>query len=457
MMPHKQPYCVGAPRPGKLLRRFYEPLILLWLLKPVQTPTETFPEKPQHSTSFFPLWKRFLDSLSWFCDPLPAGYTVSSVAAQDRPKGNCFWLASPHSYSLERLKQVLCVLETVSEKSDAEQKAITDDLTMDAIKFGRKRVETYCEKLAYEAREVMKLAQFSLAPPTQAQGRSPTDHTPSKDLLDAIQDISNTGKDPEVACKKACAFAHSLELKRLVDDSVNIDNFSRWGEIQRLISRLTTWHVAMRHVVSFAAKFPELLMDHTCESIRLPEPITLPKSDSKSNLRSALGRMLPKPEGEQITRTYDDLLNFKGYDLENDFAERIGSQKMLLKVHAEVYLMEHFYLNHFEFVYDYKYIGCSKPSCYCCHHYMRNHPGHFVVRKSHGTLWMPWSPPLLSRIEEDPIRKHNLSVMNRVVQHIREDVFDSIETQVTRRRRLADSDSNTVTDLGADDGVSLYG
>ena len=71
------------------------------------------------------------------------------------------------------------------------------------------------------------------------------------------------------------------------------------------------------------------------------------------------------------------------------------------KVHAETLMVEHFYFNQLHFFGNDRYIGCSKPSCYCCDLYLRNHPGNFEARPSHGNVWVKWCLPFEADEEDD--------------------------------------------------------
>ncbi|PMD30803.1 hypothetical protein L207DRAFT_612083 [Hyaloscypha variabilis F] len=56
------------------------------------------------------------------------------------------------------------------------------------------------------------------------------------------------------------------------------------------------------------------------------------------------------------------------------------------RVHAELILLDLFWSQNLEFVENDKYIGCSKPACYCCYHYITVHPGRFVPPACHNNL-----------------------------------------------------------------------
>jgi hypothetical protein len=62
-------------------------------------------------------------------------------------------------------------------------------------------------------------------------------------------------------------------------------------------------------------------------------------------------------------------------------------------VHAELLLVDTFYWRQFEFFDDDPYIGCSKPACFGCFHYILSHPFNFSLPACHNKLYLTWRPP----------------------------------------------------------------
>lgn len=197
--------------------------------------------------------------------------------------------------------------------------------------------------------------------------------------------------------------------------------------------------------MDFARQHHELLENHTCEFLALPSPLNLPEADLQTNLRSALKRMLPANEQSRAKDLYESLTNLRVLDIEESFVKAYSDASVSLPVHAELFLMEHFHAKRLRFVAGDKYIGCSKPSCYCCSLYMRYHPGNFVVRRSHGNIWPRWSPPLSYQLDSAEKFKLNLDVMNQVIAHLRRDVIEEIENRAEKRRWPPDSTSDFPT------------
>ena len=142
---------------------------------------------------------------------------------------------------------------------------------------------------------------------------------------------------------------------------------------------------------------------------------------------------------DRATEIYNRLTELRDFDIEDAFVGNYSNDKTKTIVHAEVFLMEHFYFNDLHFVGRERYIGCSKRSCYCCSLYTRYHPGNFVMQPAHNNAYVTWCPPLLSRLDEERERKHNLNIMNQMNAHIRRDVMQEIESRALRREKGPDS------------------
>ena len=157
--------------------------------------------------------------------------------------------------------------------------------------------------------------------------------------------------------------------------------------------------------------------------------------------------MLPAGSGDRVQELYEQIVGFRGLDFEHKFRELYSNQDTRLMAHAETFLLEHFYFQRLPYVWRDKYIGCSKPSCYCCHLYQRFHPDNPVLRPAHGTAWHRWAAPII--IDRDMDRqkwRHHLAIVNKMNEHIRRDVLAEIRNRMPRRERVCDSTSKVTSD-----------
>lgn len=198
-------------------------------------------------------------------------------------------------------------------------------------------------------------------------------------------------------------------------------------------------------VLQFARRYPYLVENASCEWLQLPDPVPMPSADEKTTVRSALGRMLPKEAQSLAQGLCDSLAAQRDSKFEEYFVTNYSDPALSLTAHAEVVLLEYVYHNDIRLVDDDRYIGCSKPSCYCCDLYMKYHPGNFVPRPSHGNAYVTWNFPLLATCHDPSVYKHTLQVMNQVTQHVRRDVFREIQYASARWERAPDSASGIYT------------
>ena len=146
-----QTYKTGPPRlkaMERLLHRFYEPLQLLWMLCPARGPCPLAATACERSPDFLSNWRAFLDALSWLCDFEHGGKTVSSVAAESLPSGNCFWLSCRHQEALPHLVWVLESLETAQLHLQHERLRAVQSIATTTIFHSGDKVKHYRQKLA---------------------------------------------------------------------------------------------------------------------------------------------------------------------------------------------------------------------------------------------------------------------------------------------------------------------
>lgn len=406
----------------RLRHRFYEPLLFLWMLNPARGPTYEQPTINQPSHDFFSQWREFLDCLSWMCDFDHGGKTISAVAAEQTVDGIRFWLTSKHEVALDRLRDILEKLQLASIAAPDDMAATARTLAESSIRLSGDKIKNYCRELS------RRLAT------------SGEDHDATR-LLNAISAIALMKDQPLEVCRRALNFSELAALDRRIEAMIDVRTLTKWSYLRHYLLRLQSWHRKSAIIVHFAARYPSVLGGCSCEWLQIPEDASLPARDEKSNLLSALKRMLPKDQQQRAVELHDSVGSLRDFDFDAAFTKSFDGKGLSLAIHAEVFLMEHFYWNDLRFLENDRYIGCSKRSCYCCSLYMRYHPGNFVLRPSHGTAWVTWGLPLLAKVEDEVIQKHNLDVMNNVVQHLRRDLLNELEVRFPRRQRPPDSTS----------------
>jgi TPP-dependent 2-oxoacid decarboxylase len=108
-------------------------------------------------------------------------------------------------------------------------------------------------------------------------------------------------------------------------------------------------------------------------------------------------------------------------------------------MHAEIQVLEHFYANTLSFAGDDPFIACSKPACFCCLLYIRNHPGHFVEPVSHHKIYLNWRPPDVNAEHDLLSHEHQRDILNAMIQEIRKEALRQINERSAPRARHPDS------------------
>jgi hypothetical protein len=264
-------------------------------------------------------------------------------------------------------------------------------------------------------------------------------------IVEAIHAVLALQDHPSSFCEASLNFERCPQLDRVVQAESSITNYSDWAQVRHYLGRIGMWHRKAAILTAFSSNFPHILDEATCQHLELPKPTRLPAADAKTNLTGALKRMLPVDQQHRVTELHNVLTGLRGFDMEGSFLETYQKQKANLKVHAEVFLAEHFCSNKIKYLENDKYLGCSKASCYCCSLYLRYHPDNLVVRPSHGNVWRTWCPPLMAVERSGVQEKHNLDLMNKVIAHIRRVVLGEIEMKMPRWNRIPDSSSAVST------------
>jgi len=218
-------------------------------------------------------------------------------------------------------------------------------------------------------------------------------------------------------------------------------NANTFLTVRHFIGRLGLHMKAARTLVAATIRFPAFFDDPEIKYLPSPKPAKIPPQMNKlTTLDQIIIRMLPK--NDKCVPIYQEALQdmdnkFKIFQL---FVEESSRPTFLPRVHAELILLEHFHTHKYDFVDGDKYIGCSKPACYCCYHYICAHPGNFVRPACHNKTYLNWCPPDVVDVDEDgSAAKYQRDVMNTVVGVIRRDVLAQIKSKRGRGRAHPDS------------------
>ncbi|KAF7550071.1 hypothetical protein G7Z17_g5982 [Cylindrodendrum hubeiense] len=195
--------------------------------------------------------------------------------------------------------------------------------------------------------------------------------------------------------------------------------------VTHLIGRLAEHIRVAKQLLEDSGRLGRLLEDSKVDSVAPPVCVPSPEADSQTTLEGILTRILPagdKRHGEYLA-----------YLSRMDFRERIKEvyekHKPKPRVHSEMQMHDHFYVNQFEFVDGDPFIGTSKFACYGCKLYFRHHPAGYVEPDSHEKAFLNWGPVALARGHDDPRWLEQRDVMNLIIKDIRDVALKQIQRQ----------------------------
>ena len=142
---------------GRLIQRFYEPLILLDALGQTRAPHDKDPDEP---STLQERRRRLLCNLSYLCDFAKGGDTTAAIGLEETPNAYVFWLASNTTGSDNKVITFLRDALAEVKKVVQGQTATPDEFIERCIKFAKNRVlkeHTRLRKTIEECREYLDL------------------------------------------------------------------------------------------------------------------------------------------------------------------------------------------------------------------------------------------------------------------------------------------------------------
>ena len=255
--------------------------------------------------------------------------------------------------------------------------------------------------------------------------------------LDSLQQL----EDDNSLVERAFNFRHT-DFDRLLNQmTADTTDWCHWHLIRHYVGRLRSWPRSAEMLVRVARRYPSLVTEFSCEVVPKTSPMRSPSPDGKTNIESILRRMVNKSENKRLEELQNILSRMRDFDIGDSFREEYAEKNLSPRIHCELQILEHFYLdgqNSRDFLNNDRYIGCSKPSCYCCDLYIRYHPGRFEPRPCHGNLWRNWALPVDIRTES-PSSVHAKKILNSMIGRVRSDLLHQIESKQPQRRKWPDS------------------
>ncbi|KAI1780681.1 hypothetical protein F4818DRAFT_396476 [Hypoxylon cercidicola] len=419
----------------KLLCRFYEPLILLRILgktrgEHTSSPWDATPEQLKR--------RRLLRNLSYLCDYDKGGDTTTSIALEENEERFVFWVASNTARTgarvLRFLKPILSKIYHIIRLEGEQRNGPEQEFIRTCITFAERRVKkeikmlssavTRCKRYLNnenpeaESKLVAWLDQFR-----PKRGRS---------IVDVCSLAYDQRKAPEMRWLEGEIQTHDGEVRPS-------ERVLAFESVHHFLGRLAHHVRAPTEVIKDSSSLLRLFDVYDVRLVRPIDSSPRPQGDSLTTLPSILKRMLPANDPK--LKEYEE--NIRSLDQKFHITERIHQKyedkNFQSQIHAEIQVLEYFHTNNINFVNDDKYIGCSKPACYCCHLYFQHHQARPVVPESHQNIYPNWGVPALPNGAKDAGYEQQRNLMNKMLHTIRQDALSQIQRKAGPLRWHADS------------------
>ncbi|KAM3422067.1 hypothetical protein BST61_g2443 [Cercospora zeina] len=380
-------------------------------------PGTGIPFKPEQKT-----WHRFLDEICHLCDFKSGGKTVRSIAVENASNGDViFWAASIYTDSaafkahLETLLEELKSL--VSRKNRTEETATAvHDLSMGKASA---RIRVYSALFVESADQAINKL---------SGGEAISDTS----LLVELKELKAVSDSYQALCHRAYDKFRHTDAQGRLEYLIEHDHDTLWTHLRHRIGRLGSFKRASRFLAKNAPEFANAIRNAKVKLID-PQPRVRTPISVEPDIKVLLTRVCPWLKQEDVLAQAAKKLETAEKKLKS-FREHT----LMPSVHAEVIVLNHFFSQGLRFADDDRYIGCSKPSCYCCSLYFDAHPGEFVQRPCHGNAYVRWSPP---RSRNGKLSTVTVEVLQSMTRDVQEELRCQIMNNIYGRKRSRDSET----------------
>ena len=213
---------------------------------------------------------------------------------------------------------------------------------------------------------------------------------------------------------------------------------SKFRDLRHYIGRLGEHVKSAKILVTAALRMPYLLENFEIRVCRSSRYNPSPLSPTSIDLDGIVGRAF---HGENIDR-YRASLSSMNRIFEGNLWQLVKDRcSFSTRVHAELLFVNHFQEHQYAFVADDRYIGCSKPACYCCYHYISalRQGFNLSMPACHNNLYLAWRAPDIPQGRGKEALKQQQDALNTMILSIRADLQRQIDGREPRRPSQYDS------------------
>uniref|UniRef100_A0A093VHP4 Uncharacterized protein n=1 Tax=Talaromyces marneffei PM1 TaxID=1077442 RepID=A0A093VHP4_TALMA len=349
------------------------------------------------------------------CDSHKGGDTVMAAALQSTPSRTVIWLAANEKPKARTVHYLQSIIGTLMKATPDTRVRVAEEISDCVVKFCQSRMNYYRKELSRELpRCLSKLSKVEPASDSELEIviQWLTDLQTHASILrcgdSSIKGLVNGCMQCRIYFPMLARFS-----RRETDQHQPITR------TKHFIGRLAMYPRTVNTLLDVALEIPQLLENcelRLCDSSRhLPSPL----NSELSTLDGIVRRMFPEFTANEV-RSDLDRLNVFG-----NLHKRLSRAcSFKTRVHAELLVLEKFRSNRWEFVAGDRYIGCSKPSCFCCYHYINSLPERYSVSGCHNKIYTHWRAPDLTGVQDLEAVKVREDALNAAVAKLRAEGWD---------------------------------
>ncbi|KAF0328621.1 hypothetical protein GQ607_004033 [Colletotrichum asianum] len=448
LVPRLDPY-------KRLLSRFYEALVLLWILRPVNGPHII---SRLGNYSLQDVRRRFLRNLCFICDYDKGGKTTTAIGVEDTADGHIFWVSSNEGAKdrvVEFLNGVLKLLKHSNGHPEGRRVA-ERTLMADCLEFARRRLHKESRILQSAARRCAETLNI---------------HQIFETLSVWLRRFDEAGEDDILVCLTAYRVRHDDHMRLIEqlgqeteDGVISLNEMQPFRDAHHMISRLAAHVRVISQLFNDASRLQSLLKSYRVDKVPKPPPATVPDVDDHMTLKGILKRLLQA--GDERYETYLSYLSHMEpqVNIERRLRDKFDLEEpgtLRPCVHAEIQMLHHFHDDQRNFIADDRYVACSKFACICCNSYFRSHPANFTLLDCHQKTYPNWGILQLPAGVKDKRWLDQRRIINAVIQDLKRMVVDQISQRHISSLNHPDSVSQFSTIMGdeqddTDSGTDVF-
>ena len=215
-----------------------------------------------------------------------------------------------------------------------------------------------------------------------------------------------------------------------------------WQLLRHYIGRLGSWWKAALIVTAAAEELSHILRNAKVGVIPLDIVDKRQQTTTTKTLDEVLHSIIPANSSAQLAAAKVTFQSLSSMDANERFVQRLQWQRKPICCHAEAAILAYFHRKGMRFAACLPYVGCSKPSCFCCKLYADLHPLRAIPRETHGNTWVKWVLPCPTRVKQGKYCCTCTCILRCMLQHIHEEIQRRIVTHGLPVYRRPESTTN---------------